>query len=264
MSPPKPRDIQQRTNIEQSIAKTQTDINKMKAELRDMNNSTSAYDGISPNLEEVAKLKADIARAEKHLAELNAVKNGRTNDAGSSISPDILVGSFRSEMDALMKLDDATFQKNFTEVQYRNARGESPARQHKVEMYEAAANVRKHSDTSIITNAENIINGNREFLGSRHPNRGPSNLSRNEKAFLVAENAALRSRLKDIVSTKLSPAIAQAVEDAAISGKPAPLAEVLEREKGNRKLWPLLLLLLPLIWALSKCTGDNDKTLPPP
>ena len=30
--------------------------------------------------------------------------------------------SFRSDMEALMKMDDATFQKNFTEVQYRNAR----------------------------------------------------------------------------------------------------------------------------------------------
>ncbi len=71
MGPPKPRDIQQRTNIEQSIAKTRADIAKMKGELRDMENSTGNYDGVAPNAEVIAKQRADIARAEKHLTSLN-------------------------------------------------------------------------------------------------------------------------------------------------------------------------------------------------
>ena len=66
-------------------------------------------------------------------------------------------------------------------------------------MYESAAKVRKMSDADIIAHAGDIIKGNREFMGSFHPNRGPSNLSQSEKALLVAENAALRQRLANIV-----------------------------------------------------------------
>lgn len=116
-------------------------------------------------------------------------------------------------------------------------------------MYESAAKVRKVSDAEIITNADNIIKGNREFLSSRHPNRGPSDLSLDAKALLVAENAALRARLKDIIAKK-DPIIAAIAED------PTKLADVI-KERKNTRLWPRVLSVCLLIWALSKC--GNDK-----
>ena len=170
-------------------------------------------------------------------------------------------GSFRAEMDIIMTIDDATFQNRFTEAQYRKSRWEKPLRQHEGEMYEAAANVRKHSDATIVANAENIIQWNREFLGSQHPNRGPSNLAQSEKAYIVAENAALRSRLKDIIG-KTDPKLLTLVEDAVRTGNPAPLAAGLREEMNKpsnlRRWWPLL--LLPL---LALCSGDKKPVIPP-
>ena len=160
-----------------------------------------------------------------------------------------------------MTIDDATFQNRFTEAQYRKSRWEKPLRQHEGEMYEAAANVRKHSDATIVANAENIIQWNREFLGSQHPNRGPSNLAQSEKAYIVAENAALRSRLKDIIG-KTDPKLLTLVEDAVRTGNPAPLAAGLREEMNKpsnlRRWWPLL--LLPL---LALCSGDKKPVIPP-
>ena len=130
-------------------------------------------------------------------------------------------------------------------------------------MYEAAANVRKHSDASIIANALNVIQGNRAFLGSLHPNRGPSNLAHSEKAYLVAENAALRSRLKDIIG-KADPALPALVEDTVRTGNPTALAGALGRERDKpsnlRRWWPLL--LLPIL-AFAFCSGDKKPLIPP-
>lgn len=59
-----------RQNIEQSIAKTRTDIDKLKKELHDMENSTGEYEGVAPQDDIIAKTRTDIARAEKHLTSL--------------------------------------------------------------------------------------------------------------------------------------------------------------------------------------------------
>ena len=113
-------------------------------------------------------------------------------------------------------------------------------------MYEAAAKVRKMSDADIISHADDIIKGNREFLTSRHPNRGPSNLTLDAKALLVAYNAALRSRLSDIINKKV-PGLA----DDVIKKNPTETANRL------RSMWPLAAALLLLLLALAKC---NDGT----
>ena len=66
-------------------------------------------------------------------------------------------------------------------------------------MYQGVAKVRKMSDEYVSANANTIIVEHRSFLSGQHPNRGPSNLSQAEKAQIIAENAALRLRIKDII-----------------------------------------------------------------
>lgn len=155
-----------------------------------------------------------------------------------------------------MKMDDGTFQKNFTEAQYRES---GTGRPFEKEMYEGVANVRKLSDAQIIANAQDIINGNRNLLSAQHPNRGPSNLSQSDKARMIAENAALRNRLVAILG-KADPALPKILEDVIKTGDTKPLVTKLAEDKNKssnlRRLWPLL--LLPLL-LLAYCNGDEKN-----
>jgi hypothetical protein len=234
---------------------------------------------------------------------------------------DLIGWWFRSKMDTLMRIDDATFQTELLAVQSRKWREWN--RPHEAEMYESAAKIRKMSDADIVAHADDIIKGNRSFLGDHSAKKLDSNLRdsiaktnrdidkmngelaalnkqrfaivtgdragidtlinkkeadiamakkhastlqetqakwvpMNDKALLVAENAALRSRLTDIIGKK-DPAIPGLVQDA-VNGKPGWLIEKLEKDK---KLSPWLLLpLLALVLLLARCSGDDTPPLP--
>lgn len=216
---------------------------------------------------------------------------------------DILGGSFRTEIEAMMKLDDATFQNRFTDAQ--NWKWKEGNRPYEAEMYEWAANVRKLSDAEVIKNAsaldlnrramgemnqknaaiqktretlskdkqdlvaiegdtpadlmkkkvlEDRIAAGENLLKNLEANSNPSSL----KARTIAENAALRLRLKEII-WKRDPAAAAIAED------PAAAAAAIKDEK-NWKRW-LALGLIPLIlgalWLALK-ERNPDTTVAPP
>lgn len=157
--------------------------------------------------------------------------------------------SFRKEIDAMMRLDDANFQKRFTDIQYQ---GSDQGRQYGREMYEWAANIRKLSDDYIKQNAKKLIEENRVAMGE---NRG---INSPEKARVIAENAALRYRMREVL-WKQDPAIIPILDN------PKDAAAAVKDEK-NWKRW-LALGLIPLIlgalWLALK-ERNPDTTIAPP
>lgn len=166
---------------------------------------------------------------------------------------DLLGGSFRSEMDAMMKMDDAAFRQNHDAVLARI--GEKGNRSYEAEMYESAAKVRKMSEQELVDSIiiptksrSKLVEANRQQLSAQHVNRGPSKLSLDDKALIIAENAAIRARLTNIVWDKIPGGIAGLAGDAAKWNNWA----IAEKLKGFDKRWLLLLLLL-LPFLLKDC-----------
>jgi hypothetical protein len=166
---------------------------------------------------------------------------------------DLLGGSFRAEIADMMKMDDVTFQKNFTEVQYR--KWKEGNRPYEAEMYEAATKVRKMSDADIIAHADDIIAGNREFLTSRHPNRGPSDLTLDAKALLIAENAAIRQRLANIIDGKVPGGIVGITDDAAKGNK----SWLIDKLKWIAPWIVAAILAALLLWLIPGCDPEKWK-----
>lgn len=107
-------------------------------------------------------------------------------------------------MDAMMKMDDAAFRQNHDAVLARI--GEKGNRSYEAEMYESAAKVRKMSEQELVDSIiiptksrSKLVEANRQQLSAQHVNRGPSKLSLDDKALIIAENAAIRARLTNIV-----------------------------------------------------------------
>ena len=141
-----------------------------------------------------------------------------------------------------MALDDATFQKQFTELQERGQ-----IRPYEKEMYEAAARIRRLSDAQIINGAGHSTE-NRVGMGKK-------GISSSEKARTIAENAALRGRLKNILSEQhgVSPEQSEALLDAARTGNREAFM------KGFDKRWLAIPAILAALLLLAQCDGDNEK-----
>ncbi|MBX9809533.1 hypothetical protein K2X92_04055 [Candidatus Gracilibacteria bacterium] len=229
---------------------------------------------------------------------------------------DILGGNFFTEMESIMKMDDVTFQKNFTEVQ--NRKGTEGNRPHEVEMYEAAAKVRVLPEDQLassirplksrsqfiednrvalrennkaqtetkegIKNIENSLIADRKKLHDMKNGTGEyskvaphpeaikametrithwenllntqknkifvEGLPISDKARIVAENAALRSRLKNILNEKGIPPI---IQDGPINNP-----EVYRKNFDKR--WLAIPAVLALLLLLSQCDGGNTPT----
>ena len=157
-------------------------------------------------------------------------------------------------MDAMMKMDNAAFTKQYEEVMARAQKWETPNRPHEKQMVEAAKYVREMSEKDFRDYANGIITGNRQHMG-RSERQSPEN-----KASLIAENAALRYRVFGMVA-KQDPALA-----ALAAENPAALANQLRDDKDGRN-WKRWLLLLPLALLLAYCTTkdrDPNTLIAPP
>ncbi len=165
---------------------------------------------------------------------------------------DLLGGSFRTQIAEMLKMDDATFQKNYTQSQY--AKWTEGIQAYEKQMYEAVAKVRNMSDAAVIKNADGIINGNQNLLASMKKDPKNSSLWVTDKALIIAENAAVRTRLNDIVSKEVDTL-------APWSGKTLVAAiekwdkVAVKKELEKIPKWPLLALLALLLLLLSKCNG---------
>lgn len=88
--------------------------------------------GVNTGKSETTKSEVGTKSSETQKNQ-DAISHSNTTDAGAKAriekehgigekkltQQDLLGGSFRTEMAEIMQMDDATFQKNFTEVQYR-------------------------------------------------------------------------------------------------------------------------------------------------
>ncbi|MBP9811911.1 hypothetical protein KBC86_00905 [Candidatus Gracilibacteria bacterium] len=154
---------------------------------------------------------------------------------------DILGGSFRAEIEEMIRIDDATFQKRFNEAQSR--KGVEGTRPYETEMYDAAAKIRNLSDEYLTKNAKRMAMENRKAMGENR------NIDTSTKATVVAEHAALRSRMKSIVDKQV-PGLA----DPIIAGEVSRTKDVL------KKYWPLAAATLLAVLALSQCDGNGNDT----
>lgn len=144
-----------------------------------------------------------------------------------------------------MTLDDATFQQKYTQLQERGQ-----IRPYEKEMYEAAARIRRLSDAQIINGAGHSTE-NRVGMGKK-------GISSSEKARTIAENAALRGRLKSILSEQhgVSPEQSEALLDAARTGNREAFM------KGFDKRWLAIPAILAALLLLAQCDGDDSKNTP--
>jgi hypothetical protein len=124
---------------------------------KSVRNITDTPEGLS---KEIKDLQSKLDGVDKAIAdESNLASKAENTDKDKSKTqekppaavkaiPELL--SFRRDVDKMMKMDDGTFQKNFTDAQYRKS---DEGRPFEKEMYEGVSNVRRLSDANIIAHA---------------------------------------------------------------------------------------------------------------